>query len=446
MQRYNFFNYLYNVLITVTMKKVFILLTSALVLWGCYKDNIPSAQQGDWRERPAEFQDKYELEQLVVLSRHNIRTPMVGKGSVLTRLTNPAYQWFPWEDPASHLTAKGERLEAHMGAFFHEWLQNEDFIGRYSANPASYRFYANAKQRCQKTARTFADALLPGSHPEVEMKVEYDTMDPVFNPQITKISAGFEEKAQREIFSMIGDLNAGASYQFGLIENIIDITHSPAYPDTTSFSQFPSAIGFKVNAEPYMTGGLKMACSVADALVLQYYEEPDVRKAAFGHELQEVDWTDVALIVARYQDALFSSYPVAVNVAHPLLQTMLSELQMKDRCFSFLCGHDSNIGSVLASLEARPYELPQSIEKKVPIGSKIIVEKFKAKDGTEYADLWFVYASTTQLREERKMSYSYPPMAVRLRLNGLKENADGLYLLSDVEQRFSKAIKAYDSI
>ena len=427
------------------MKKVFLVLASAMVLWGCYKDNTPTLKT-DWRARTAGFEDKYELEQLVVLSRHNIRTPMVGKGSILQRLTNPAYQWFPWEEPASYLTDKGERLEANMGAFFREWLQNEDFIGRYNANPASYRFYANAKQRCQKTAHTFADALLPGSHPEVEMKVEYDTMDPVFNPQITKLSAGFAEKAQQEMFALMGDLNAGATYQFSLLESIIDITNSPAYPDTMSFTQFPSATGYKINAEPYMTGGLKMACSLADALVLQYYEEPDVRKAAFGHELQEVDWTDVALIVARYQDALFSPYSVAVNVAHPLLQTMLSELQMKDRCFSFLCGHDSNLGSVLASLEARPYELPQSIEKKVPIGSKIIVEKFKAKDGTEYADIWFVYASTRQLREEHKLSYSNPPMSVRIRLNGLNENADGLYLLSDVEQRFTEAIKAYDAI
>ena len=428
------------------MKKVFILLTSALVLWGCYKDNIPSAQQGDWRERPAEFQDKYKLEQLVVLSRHNIRTPMVGKGSVLTRLTNPAYQWFQWEDPASHLTDKGERLEANMGAFFHEWLQNEDFIGRYNANPASYRFYANAKQRCQKTARTFADALLPGSHPEVEMKVEYDTMDPVFNPQITKLSAGFAEKAQQEVFALMGNLNAGATYQFNLIEDIIDIAHSPAYPDTMSFSQFPSAIGFKMNAEPYMTGGLKMACTVSDALVLQYYEEPDARKAAFGHELKDVDWVDVSLIKERYGDALFSAPSVAVNVAHPLLQALLSELQEKDRCFSFLCGHDSNIISVLAALQTVSYDLPQTIEKKTPIGSKLIFEKFKAKDGTEYADVWFVYASTTQIREERRLSYSYPPVAVRLRLSGLRENADGLYLLSDVEQRFASAIKAYDSI
>lgn len=427
------------------MKKVFLVLASALVLWGCYKDNTLE-RQADWLERTEGFQDKYELEQLVVLSRHNIRTPMVGKGSVLTRLTNPAYQWFQWEDPASHLTDKGERLEANMGAFFHEWLQNEDFIGRYNANPASYRFYANAKQRCQKTARTFADALLPGSHPEVEMKVEYDTMDPVFNPQITKLSAGFAEKAQQEVFALMGNLNAGATYQFNLIEDIIDIAHSPAYPDTMSFSQFPSAIGFKMNAEPYMTGGLKMACTVSDALVLQYYEEPDARKAAFGHELKDVDWVDVSLIKERYGDALFSAPSVAVNVAHPLLQALLSELQEKDRCFSFLCGHDSNIISVLAALQTVSYDLPQTIEKKTPIGSKLIFEKFKAKDGTEYADVWFVYASTTQIREERRLSYSYPPVAVRLRLSGLRENADGLYLLSDVEQRFASAIKAYDSI
>ena len=35
---------------------------------------------------------------------------------------------------------------------------------------------------------------------------------------------------------------------------------------------------------------------------------------------------------------------------------------------------------------------------------------------------------------------------VRLTLDGLKENPDHLYLLSDLEQRFSQAIAAYDSL
>ena len=397
-------------------------------------------------EREEGFQNKYELEQLVVLSRHNIRTPMVGKGSVLSRVTDPSYQWFQWQDPASHLTAKGERLEAKMGSFFREWLSKKDFLDKYSANSSSFRFYANAKQRCQLTARTFADAVLPGANAEVEMKVEFDKMDPVFNPQITKLPVGFAEKAQQEIAAKMGDLNKGIATQYAVIENVIGITRSPAYPDTTSFSQFPSSVSFKLNAEPSMSGGLKMACSVSDALVLQYYEEPDEKKAAFGHTLSPEDWVNVALVKEWYGDALFTAPSVAVNVAHPLLQTMLAELQQNGRVFSFLCGHDSNIGSVLAALETKEYDLPQTIEKKTPIGAKVIIEKFKAKDGSEYADIWLVYASTKQLQNESSMTYNQPPVAVRLQLDGISENADHLYSLSDVEQRFSKAIAAYDAL
>ena len=419
----------------------------ALLLWACSPERIPDVkEQTEWLERTDGFQDKYQLEQLVVLSRHNIRTPLVGKGSVLSRVTDPSNQWFQWEDPASHLTAKGQRLEAKMGSFFREWLAKKGFTSRYAADNGTFRFYANAKQRCQLTARTFADAVFPGANPVVEMQVEFDKMDPVFNPQITKMPDGFVEKAQQEIAAGMGDINAHVATQFALIEKMIGITRSPAYPDTTSFSQFPSSVGFKPNAEPYMIGGLKMACTVSDALVLQYYEEPDARKAAFGYEMGADDWVNVALVKEWYGDVLFTAPSVAVNVAHPLLQTMLSELQQDGRLFSFLCGHDSNIGSVLAALEAKPYELPQTIEKHTPIGSKVVIERFKAKDGKEYADIWIVYASTSQIRSESAMSYAQPPMAARLQLNGLSENADGLYLLSDVEGRFAEAISAYDKL
>lgn len=429
------------------MKRCLLLLATVLTLWSCGKDYSPEDfAPADWRERTDGFSAKYELEQLVVLSRHNIRTPLVGKGSVLSRVTATDNQWFVWQDPSSHLTAKGQRLEKLMGDFFREWLGKEGFVGQYSADPSSFRFYANAKQRCQLTARTFADALLPGANAEVEMKVAFDTMDPVFNPQITKLPAGFEEKAKAQIAARMGDLDAGIAAQYSVIENVIGITRSPAYPDTSSFSQFPSSVGFKLNAEPFMNGGLKMACSVSDALVLQYYEEPDERKAAFGKDFTDSDWTNVALVKEWYGDALFTAPSVAVNVAHPLLQTMLSELRHDGRRLSFLCGHDSNIGSILASLETLDYDLPSTIEKKTPIGSKVIIEKFKDRSGAEFADLWLVYAATSQIREESTLSYANPPAAVRLRLDGLRENADGLYSLSDVEQRFEKAIAAYDAL
>ena len=46
------------------------------------------------------------------------------------------------------------------------------------------------------------------------------------------------------------------------------------------------------------------------------------------------------------------------------------------RKFTFLCGHDSNIASVDAALGVEEYSLPNSIEKKTPIGSKLVFEKW----------------------------------------------------------------------
>ena len=288
--------------------------------------------------------------------------------------------------------------------------------------------------------------MLPGASPRVEMNVQYDTMDPVFTPQITKISDDFVNQAQKEIKERFGDINAAVATKYALMEKVIDITHSPAYPDTTSFSQFPSSVSFKLNAEPSMSGGLKMACTISDALSLQYYEEPDEKKAAFGHDITFDDWVSISTIKEWYGDVLFTAPSVSVNVAHPLLQLILSEMQNQERIFSFLCGHDSNLGSVLAALEAEDYDLPGSIEKKTPIGGKLVFETFAGADGVEYADILLVYASAAQLRAESALSYGQPPVGVKIKLKGLKENADGLYSLADVQQRFSKAIKAYDQL
>lgn len=403
---------------------------------------VPEAPK-EWLARPDGFSENYAMEQMVVLSRHNIRSPMVGRGSILSRMTDSGYQWFQWEGAPSLLTPKGTRLESLMGAFFREWLDENGILDEYGKDPYAFRFYANAKQRCQYTARSFADALLPGKDAKVEMNVQFDTMDPVFNPQITKLSPEFEAQAKKEVQAILDDPEIKLAERFALIERVINITGSPAYPDTTGFSQFPTSVSFKLNAEPSMTGGLKMACSFADALVLQYYEEPDEQKAAFGKTLTMYDWTNISLIKEWYGDVLFTAPSVAVNVAHPLLLTLLSEIQNERRVFSFLCGHDSNIGSVLAALGAEPYELEGAIEQRTPIGAKVIIEKFSGKDGQDYADIWLVYASVAQLRSESAVTYSNPPMAKRISLSGLKANPDGLYLLSDLEERLTKAIEAY---
>jgi glucose-1-phosphatase len=394
--------------------------------------------------RPAGFADRYALDEMVILSRHNIRSPLSGPGSVLSRITPHA--WFDWTSAPGELSLRGGALEMEMGQFFREWLIGEGYFAKNAVPTADeVRFYANSIQRTRATARAFAAGMFPMADIAVEQHTPLGTMDPVFNPQITKVSDGFLSKAYAEIEAM-GGPDGPLKEKYALLEKVLDMKSAPAAKnDTTAFGQFPSSVRFEVGKEPAMSGGLKMACSASDALTLQYYEEPDALKAGFGHRLSLQQWAEVSSVKDWYQDVLFAAPSVAVNVAHPMLQELLKELRQPGRKFAFLCGHDSNIGSVLAALGAEPYNAPGAIETKTPIGGKILFEKFRGRDGRLYADIWLVYASADQLREVSILSVDNPPMALPLRLTGLSSNADGLYPFAGLEQRFAEAIDLYET-
>ncbi len=137
---------------------------------------------------------------------------------------------------------------------------------------------------------------------------------------------------------------------------------------------------------------------------------------------------------------------MASNVAHPLIQYIYDELRSPARKFTFLVGHDSNLSSVATALGVENYELPNAIEKKTPIGSKIVIEKFVGPDGKEYADINIVYQSVDQLRNMELLDLDNPPMIYPLTLSGLQKNADGLYSMEDVNQRFEQALRDYENI
>ena len=420
----------------------------ALLLSACSPRLAPGTGEAPVSEafmvRPDGFSERYALEEMVILSRHNIRSPISGPGSVLSRIT--PHEWFPWTSAPGELSLKGGALEAEMGQFFREWLVKEGFFPKYAVpEEGTVRFYANSIQRTRATARMFAAGMFPMADITVEQHAPLGTMDPVFNPQITKDSDLCLNQAMDELLGM-GSPDGPLKAQYALLEKVLDIKDSPAgRNDTTAFSAFPVNVSFLLHHEPGMQGGLRMACVASDALTLQYYEEPDDRKAAFGHSLTRKDWEAIASIKDRYQDILFGLPTMAVNVAHPMLQELLSELREPGRKFTFLCGHDSNIGSVLAALRAEPYSAPGAIEAKTPIGGKIVFGKYRGRDGRMYADLWLVYASADQLRGVTVLGPDCPPMSLPLRLAGLTPNADGLYLLSDLEARFTEAIDLYET-
>ena len=395
---------------------------------------------------------EYQLKEMVILSRHNIRSPLSGNGSALAEIT--PHKWFEWTSGPSELSLRGGQLETIMGQYFRKWLVNEGLMTEnYIPAEGEFRFYANSMQRTIATAQYFSSGMLPVANVKIEHKFAPSKMDPVFNPQLTFVNDAFVAEAMEQISEMGGTkglqgINDKLQSEYKLLEKVLDMKKS-SYAQKNGVSNFKMddlEILLEVNKEPAMRGSLKLANQASDALILQCYEEPDITKAGFGRRLWANQWEQIARVKDVYGDVLFTAPVVAVNVAHPLLQVMSDELALSNRKFTFLCGHDSNIASVLAALEVEEYSLPDSIEKKTPIGSKLVIQKWLGKDGVEYASLSLVYQTTDQLRERTMLSLKTPPMIYQLKLKGLTQNADGLYKLSDLQERFEKAIAAYEEL
>ena len=403
-------------------------------------------------QRSDAFKEQYKLKEVVILSRHNIRSSLSVNGSMLQKMT--PHEWIKWSAAPSELTLRGGALETIMGQFFRKWTVDE---GLFTENAVptvdEVNFYANSMQRTIATAQYFSSGFMPVANLHINHRFTPSKMDPVFFPALTKSSEAFKAQALKEIAAMGGKkgivgINEGLKDSYQLIERVLDLKNSPACKsgEVCAFNDYNTQLKLEKGDEPNMKGSLKFANSASDALILQYYEDTDPVQAAFGQKLSNDEWEKIAKVKDVYGDVLFTAPIVAVNVAHPLLVYMKDELNAKNRKFTFLCGHDSNIASVNAALEVEEYSLPQSIEKKTPIGSKLVFEKWVDKAGKEFVAVNIVYQTTEQLRNGTLLNLENRPVVFSLKLKGLKANPDGLYSIESVNDRFDKAIRAYEEI
>ena len=388
----------------------------------------------------------YHLEAVLVLSRHHIRSPLTKADSKLARIT--PYKWYEWPVAPGELSPKGGQLETIMGQYFHQWTVKEGlFPENYRPNTDEVRFYANSKQRTLATAQYFAAGMFPAASVPIEHTAEPEASDPTFSPRFKSVSTEFQVQALKEISEMGGvkglrGIGEKLTESYAVLEKNLKLKKSPAAQEDgfTHFRTDDLALKFEKGKQTKVEGSLELANSASDALLLQYYEEPTSVKKSFKRKLSREDWNEIAKIKDICLEVQFTA-PSVAKVAHPLLNVMNEEI-LSDRKFTFLCGHDSNIATVLAALQVEDYELVNSFEKKAPLGVKLVIGQWRDKAGHGYGSLDLVYQSTDQMIKRTPLTLDNPPMVYHLRLKGLPPpNARGHYSLYDLLTRFQQAVK-----
>ena len=394
----------------------------------------------------------YTLEQVVVVSRHNIRAPLSSNGSVPQDLT--PHTWIPWTAASSELTMKGGVEETAMGEYFRKWLDKENLIPENSIpEDEEVRFNARDKQRCRATARYFAAGMLPLADISVEYPSENNGLVDFMSPTLKFYSDEFASDAREQIASLggsdgfkgIADKSRDA---IELIMDTVDMQDSEAYKSGAYGDLLTDGtdVVLEADKEPDVTGVLKTATQVADALILQYYEEQDPLKAAFGHELTQEDWIKIGSVINTYTQMKHGSPLVSLSVTHPLIQEIESELKNENRKFSFLCAHDVTVHGMLSALNVEPYTLPDSVETMTPIGVKILFERWRDKDGEAWYKAELVYRSIDQIREAQMLTLDNPPMSYDLKFKNVAVNEDGMIREADFIGMIDNTVDAFDEM
>ncbi|WP_186454407.1 bifunctional glucose-1-phosphatase/inositol phosphatase [Candidatus Pantoea soli] len=369
-----------------------------------------------------------QLQQVLMLSRHNLRAPLATNGSVLEQSTKKS--WPQWDVAGGELTTKGGVLEVYMGNYTRQWLAQQGLVQNGSCPDSSSIFvYANSLQRTVATAQYFVTGAFPGCDIAVTHQDAMGTMDPVFNPVITDDSEAFNKKALAAMTAANEKLALKPALQ--RLEKIIDYKSSPACngKKQCDLSSGDNTFTAENGKEPGVNGPLKTGNSLVDAFTLQYYEGFPADQVAWGQIKTPEQWKELAAIKNGYQDALFTSPEVARDVAAPLVDYIRSQLVDQDKAsapkVTLMVGHDSNIASLLSALQVKPYELPGNDEK-TPIGGQVVFERWHdAKNNKDLLKVEYVYQTADQLRNADVLSLKNPPKRVTLQLAGCDTDANG---------------------
>lgn len=377
----------------------------------------------------------YSLKQVVILSRHNVRTPL----SKLLHQITPK-QWPHWDDKPGDLTAKGALLEGYMGEYFSQWFKEKHLIDESCPNEDLFFAYANNKQRTIGSARAFVNKAFPGCNIAIHHAGGNDA-DPNFNPVVHNASESFKESVKRQMIEKLSKIDVKIA--LNALQNILDYNNSKNCKDNgkCDLVNDETIIEDLVDGEePQLDGPLHIGNGAVDSFKMEYYSGFPMKDTAWGFITRASEWNELMSINIAYHNIRFNTTDLAENIASPLISYIKNVLSNKSEPkIVLLMGHDANLFSVLCSLNFKDYKLKRQFEK-VPVGGKLVFQKWLDNHHNRYLlKTEYIYQSSIQLRGAQKLSMESPPQTLTMELHGCPIDDNGFCLWED----FMKILSAF---
>ena len=169
--------------------------------------------------------EDYELEKVLIFSRHGLRSPVEKDPQEMAKYS--PYAWAKWNVPSGYLTAKGTVLETYFGQYLGQWLADKGLLTTERCASGEGIFaYANGVQRTIATGQAIVSGAFAGCNVQLQHHGKIGSeKDPIFNTQAHNPSKALIESAKNNVD--LTALQKKLAPNYALLSEIIDYKNSP---------------------------------------------------------------------------------------------------------------------------------------------------------------------------------------------------------------------------
>lgn len=374
---------------------------------------------------PAHAGGTLQLERVILLYRHGVRTPLPGEIQ-LDEVTGKA--WPSWTQAPSELTPHGAAGARLMGRYDRQRLAAAGlFAVQGCPAPTQLWFWANTDQRTIASARALAEGFAPGCKIDVG-HLPQGGDDPLFHPIEAGVTDWHAQQAVASIEASTGGPDALMAAHRDALATMAKLMGcgSPHDPAWCATDQWHGTLGVSPDGKQIqLTGPIAKTSGTAEAILMAYAE---------GRSMQDVGWRRASATqleqLSQLHALLFGIYArpdyMAERVASVMRQKIIHLLQDKQAPrLSVLVGSDNNIVA-LASLLGLHFKLPGYAEDDPPIGGAMGIELWRNRaGGLRYVRVFYQAQSLAQLRSLQPLGVRAQPATLTLRLPGCVPDSQG---------------------
>ncbi|GGA16831.1 histidine-type phosphatase [Dyella nitratireducens] len=369
--------------------------------------------------------DSLQLERVILLYRHGVRTPLPGEIQLDDVTDKP---WPSWAQPPSELTPHGAAGVRLMGQYDRHRLAAAGLFPTHGCpDPTQLWFWANTDQRTIASAQALAEGFAPGCNIDIG-HLPQGSEDPLFHP----IEAGATDwNAQHAVASIQAStggpdtLTAPHRDALATIAKVMGCgsRHDPEWCATDQWRG--GLIVSPDRQHMLLTGPIAKTSGTAEVILMAYAEGRAMRDVGWGRVTPE-QLEQLSQLHALLFDIYARPDYMAERVASVMSQKIVHLLQ-DERAprLSVLVGSDNNIVA-LASMLGLHFKMPGYANDDPPIGGAFGIELWQnTTSGHRYVRVFYQAQSLAQLRSLQPASALAQPATLILEPPGCQPDDKG---------------------